>query len=156
MTKPRTAGPASAPNPRAVYKIPMVPPRSATPRYSPGSPPGERRLLPGYGVDEPETGIEGGGSEGGEQYAGYLSGILSDRMSGLCRYFVGPYVGIASGLCRYCVGAMSGVMSDYCAPHTALSSSSSMSDYTGVMSGPRASQGGVMCLRKGHLDLDPA
>ena len=75
-------------------------------------------------------------TEGGEQYAGYLSGILSDRMSGLCRYFVGPYVGIASGLCRYCVGTMSGVMSDY----------------TGVMSGPRASQGGVMCLRKGHLD----
>ena len=71
-----------------------------------------------------------------EEYRGYLSGILSDRMSGLCRYFVGPYVGIASGLCRYCVGTMSGVMSDY----------------TGVMSGPRASQGGVMCLRKGHLD----
>ena len=34
------------------------------------------------------------------------------------------------------VGTMSGVMSDY----------------TGVMSGPRASQGDVMCLRKGHLD----
>ena len=51
-------------------------------------------------------------AEGGEQYVGYLSGILSDRMSGLCRdyvgilsdrmsvlrrdyvgYFVGPYVG---------------------------------------------------------------
>ena len=50
--------------------------------------------------------------EGGEQYVGYLSGILSDRMSGLCRYFVGPYVGIASGLCRYCVGTMSGILSD--------------------------------------------
>ena len=34
-----------------------------------------------------------------------------------------------TGLCRYCVGTMSG-----------------------VMSGPRASQGDVVCLRKGHLD----
>ena len=61
-------------------------------------------------------------AEGGEQYVGYLSGILSDRMSGVCReyvgsmsgvcrYFVGPYVGIASGLCRYCVGTMSDRMS---------------------------------------------
>ena len=28
------------------------------------------------------------GAEGGEQYVGYLSGILSDRMSGLCRTIV--------------------------------------------------------------------
>ena len=53
--------------------------------------------------------------EGGEQYVGVMSGIVSDRMSGLCRYFVGTmsgvrrdYVGIASGLCRGYVGAMSG------------------------------------------------
>ena len=54
-------------------------------------------------------------AEGGEQYVGYLSGIFSDRMSGLCRGYVGilsdrmsvlrrDYVGIASlpcrGLCR--------------------------------------------------------
>ena len=49
--------------------------------------------------------------EGGEQYVGVMSGIVSDRMSGLCRYFVGSmsgvrrdYVGIASGLCRGYVG----------------------------------------------------
>ena len=54
-------------------------------------------------------------AEGGEQYVGVMSGIVSDRMSGLCRYFVGTmsgvrrdYVGIASGLCRGYVGAMSG------------------------------------------------
>ena len=58
---------------------------------------------------------------------GICVGILSDRTSVLRR----DYVGIVSGLCR-----MSGVMSDY----------------TGVMSGPRASQGDMMCLRKGHLD----
>ena len=51
-------------------------------------------------------------AEGGEQYAaGYLSGIFPDRISGLCRDYVGilsdrmsvlrrDYVGIASGLCR--------------------------------------------------------
>ena len=40
-------------------------------------------------------------------YVLVMSGILSDRMSGLCRYFSGTmpgvrrdYVGIASGLCR--------------------------------------------------------
>ena len=45
--------------------------------------------------------------EGGEQYVGVMSGILSDRMSGLCRYLSDrmsgvrrDYVGIASGLCR--------------------------------------------------------
>ena len=54
-------------------------------------------------------------TEGGEQYIGVMSGIVSDRMSGLCRYFVGTmsgvrrdYVGIGSGLCRGYVGAMSG------------------------------------------------
>ena len=68
-------------------------------------------------------------TEGGEEYVGVMSGILSDRMSGILSVFVGPYVGSTSGLCRYCVGTMSG-----------------------VMSGPRASQGDVVCLRKGHLD----
>ena len=73
--------------------------------------------------------IEDRGSRGGRtvcrSYVGYFVGPYVGTMS----VFVGPYVGSTSGLCRYCVGTMSG-----------------------VMSGPRASQGDVVCLRKGHLD----
>ena len=52
-------------------------------------------------------------AEGGEQYVGYLSGILSDRMSGLCRDYVGTMSVFCRTVCRYCVGTMSVLRRDY-------------------------------------------
>ena len=46
-----------------------------------------------------------------EGHNGRTSALGPGSMLGVCRYFVGPYVGIASGLCRYCVGTMSDRMS---------------------------------------------
>ena len=93
---------------------------------------------PGHGLGKTR---ERGGfrAEGGEQYVGVMSGIVSDRMSGLCRYF--------SGLCREYVGTMSVLRRDYVGVMSGLCRVSAS-----LMSGPSPSQGGVICPRKGHLD----
>ena len=67
----------------------------------------------------PSSQAPGGGSlpEGGEQYVGYLSGILSDRMSGVCREYVGSMSVFCRTVCRYCVGSMSVLRRDYVGPY---------------------------------------